>query len=227
MWQLNDCWPVTSWAAVDGAGRPKPLWFALRQAFAPRLLTVVERDGATCVAAVNDTDEPWVGTLQVRRETLGGQLLAEESVPVAVDARQVLLHVVRVTVSAWDDPAAEQLVAVLGDAVIVHTGVDDVDLALDPDPAEYAVERTATGYRLRVQARSLVRDLVVHADRIDPDAVVSDGLITLPAGATATVEVTCRELQDPGLLLAAPVLRTANDLQAARISAVISTVADA
>ncbi|MFC7484554.1 hypothetical protein ACFQX7_37285 [Luedemannella flava] len=24
IWQLNDCWPVTSWAAVDGDGRRKP-----------------------------------------------------------------------------------------------------------------------------------------------------------------------------------------------------------
>jgi len=24
-WQLNDCWPVTSWAAIDGDAREKPL----------------------------------------------------------------------------------------------------------------------------------------------------------------------------------------------------------
>ncbi len=43
VWQLNDCWPVTSWAAVDGFGRRKPLWHALRRANAPRLLTLVPR----------------------------------------------------------------------------------------------------------------------------------------------------------------------------------------
>ena len=31
VWQLNDCWPVTSWAAIDGDGRPKPLYYALRR----------------------------------------------------------------------------------------------------------------------------------------------------------------------------------------------------
>ena len=29
VWQLNDNWPVVSWAAVDGHGIRKPLWFAL------------------------------------------------------------------------------------------------------------------------------------------------------------------------------------------------------
>ena len=39
--QLNDCWPVISWAAVDGAGRKKLLWYALRDACAPHLVTIL------------------------------------------------------------------------------------------------------------------------------------------------------------------------------------------
>ncbi|BDZ37997.1 glycoside hydrolase family 2 protein [Microbacterium suwonense] len=35
VWQLNDCWPVTSWAAIDGDERVKPLFHALAAAFAP------------------------------------------------------------------------------------------------------------------------------------------------------------------------------------------------
>lgn len=40
VWQLNDCWPVTSWSAIDGDGRLKPLWYELRRLYADRLLTV-------------------------------------------------------------------------------------------------------------------------------------------------------------------------------------------
>jgi beta-mannosidase len=29
VWQLNDCWPVTSWAIVDYFLRPKPAYFAI------------------------------------------------------------------------------------------------------------------------------------------------------------------------------------------------------
>ena len=73
MWQLNDCWPVTSWAAIDGDERPKPLWWALRAAYADRLLTVQRaRRRAEVLAVVNDTATPWTGTVAVRRERLDG-----------------------------------------------------------------------------------------------------------------------------------------------------------
>ena len=49
---------MTSWAAVDGDGRRKPLWYALRRAYADRLLTVQPRDGGLAVVAVNDGPTP-------------------------------------------------------------------------------------------------------------------------------------------------------------------------
>src|SRR5690606_19253099 len=68
VWQLNDCWPVTSWSAVDGDGRRKPLWYALRRAYADRILVL--REGH--VAIVNDTPHPWTGQLAVTRVDVGG-----------------------------------------------------------------------------------------------------------------------------------------------------------
>lgn len=49
VWQLNDCWPVTSWAIVDSAGTPKPAWHTVRRAMAP--LACAVRRGASGVAA--------------------------------------------------------------------------------------------------------------------------------------------------------------------------------
>ncbi|MBP0587642.1 hypothetical protein J8J22_21515, partial [Mycobacterium tuberculosis] len=51
VWQLNDCWPVTSWAAVDGYGRKKPLWYALRAVYDPHLLTIQPREGGLAIVA--------------------------------------------------------------------------------------------------------------------------------------------------------------------------------
>jgi beta-mannosidase len=63
IWQLNDCWPVTSWAAIDFEERPKPLWYALRRAFAPRNVVFVDEYGILSAVVLNDTDHLWHGEL--------------------------------------------------------------------------------------------------------------------------------------------------------------------
>ena len=68
VWQLNDCWPVTSWAAIDFEERPKPLWYALRRAFAPRNVVFATEDGIVSVVVLNDTDQPWQGELELSRQ---------------------------------------------------------------------------------------------------------------------------------------------------------------
>lgn len=40
LWQLNDLWPVSSWSAVDSAGRLKPLAHELRRLYDDVLLTI-------------------------------------------------------------------------------------------------------------------------------------------------------------------------------------------
>lgn len=43
VWQLNDCWPVTSWAIVDYFLRKKPAYYAMRRVLAP-IAVAVKRD---------------------------------------------------------------------------------------------------------------------------------------------------------------------------------------
>ena len=82
-WQLNDCWPVTSWAVVDGAGRRKPAWFALRDAYAPRLLTIQPRGDELVLFAVNDSADEWLLDGAVTRWTFDGAAIAEAASAVA------------------------------------------------------------------------------------------------------------------------------------------------
>ncbi|MGW6132587.1 glycoside hydrolase family 2 protein [Cellulomonas sp. NPDC055163] len=219
VWQLNDCWPVTSWAAVDGDERPKPLWYALRNANAPRLLTVQQRDGQDALVAVNDTGDLWHATMHVSRQRLDGTALAETTVDVRVGARSVTALPLPADVATPEDPTTEVLVARLDGVSTVHTWVEDVDLALDPAPLEATVTGVEGGYRVDVVARSLARDITVLADRVDPAATVDEALVTLPAGGRAsfrvrtTARLSAADLTDPA------VLRTANDLAALRATA--------
>ncbi|MEP6798322.1 MAG: glycoside hydrolase family 2 protein [Lapillicoccus sp.] len=230
VWQLNDCWPVTSWSAIDGDEILKPLWWALRSSFADRLLTVQTRPdpvtGGTheVLAAVNDTDTAWVGEVAVRRETLDGRPRAEAALALDVGPRSVRLLDLPSPVRHPDDPTDEVLVCTAGPVTDpasavqdVHCWVDDVDLALHPEAHDVEVVAVPDGYLVTVTAsRGLVKDLILFVDRLDASASVDRALVTLPAGTSTMIHVRSRVAGLELALASAPVLRTANDLSRSR-----------
>ncbi|QFZ23039.1 glycoside hydrolase family 2 protein [Saccharothrix syringae] len=217
VWQLNDCWPVTSWAAVDGEERPKPLYYALRHAFAPRLLTVQPRDGRDALVAVNDTDETWSGEVALSRQTFAGEELAAVRLPLDVPARSVTTLELADELLSPADPKGEVLVATTADARAAHLFREDLELAYDPEPLTTRVERVDGGYRVDVTATSFARDVTLLADRVAGDAEVDDALVTLTAGETHSFLVrTAATPADPDELVGPLVLRSANGLCAVR-----------
>ena len=42
LWQLNDCWPVTSWSITDYSRQPKAAWYAVREAYRDDVLSVID-----------------------------------------------------------------------------------------------------------------------------------------------------------------------------------------
>ena len=87
VWQLNDCWPVTSWAMVDSAGVRKPIWHAVRHAYADRLMTIQPRDHRLALVLDNDTDEPWQTRVRLQRKSFDGLERAVSVVTVDVPPR--------------------------------------------------------------------------------------------------------------------------------------------
>ncbi|MGX7826634.1 glycoside hydrolase family 2 protein [Actinokineospora sp. 24-640] len=215
VWQLNDCWPVTSWAAIDGDERPKPLYYALRRAFAPRLLTIQPRDGVPALIAVNDTDEPWAGELLLRRLTLTGETVAEASLPLEVAARAA--DRVDLPAAVLAGGAAEVLVATAGEVRVIHTFAEDTELPYDPAALSAEVTRVEGGYRVDVTASSFARDIAVFADRVAPDAVTDDMLVTLLPGERHAFHVRTTATVDPTAFTSPEVLRSANALCAAPV----------
>ncbi|WP_159945511.1 MULTISPECIES: glycoside hydrolase family 2 protein [unclassified Nocardiopsis] len=214
VWQINDCWPVTSWAAVDGDERPKPLWYGLRRAYAPRLLTVQPRDGRLVLVAVNDTDEAWSAPVRAERQTFGGEVLHTDRIDLAVPPRSVAeLALARESLAAGDT-TKEVFVATTEDARVVRPFREDVHLAYDPGALTAVAAPVEGGYRVEVRASSFARDVAVLADRLAPDAEVDDMLVDLLAGETHTFMVRTKAEVDPVALTAAPVLRSANSLHA-------------
>ncbi|MDR8412589.1 glycoside hydrolase family 2 protein [Nonomuraea sp. 3-1Str] len=207
LWQLNDCWPVTSWAAVDGDGRRKPLWYALRRVYGDRLLALLDGEAAV----VNDTDRPWRGELRLVRHGLGGEPLAKESVPVDVAPRSVARIPLPPPVAVPGDPRRELLVARLGEARTVAFFAEDTAVDFPPAAYEARAEPVEGGYRVTVTARTVLRELALFPDRLDPAASVDDMLVTLLPGESATFTVATGQELNPGDLTGHPVLRCVNE----------------
>lgn len=220
VWQLNDCWPVTSWAAIDGDGRLKPLWYALRHAFAPRLLTVQPRDdgddeGRPTLFAINDQRAPWTGSLIATRQTFAGEVLADSKIAIDVPARSCVRIDLPEKLLNPSDPKREVLSLAADEARAWHLFAEDLELAYDPAPLTTTVEPVPEGYRVRVRAASFTRDIALLADKVAPDAEADDMLISLAAGDEWTFLVrTSTKLPQPDDLVAPGVLCSANALAA-------------
>lgn len=73
VWQLNDCWPVTSWSIVDYFQRKKPAYYAMRRVLAPVAVAVkrAHHDWSVVHARVPKTSEYelWVASSQTEELT--------------------------------------------------------------------------------------------------------------------------------------------------------------
>ncbi|TVT01343.1 glycoside hydrolase family 2 protein [Amycolatopsis bartoniae] len=202
VWQLNDCWPVISWSVVDGDGRLKPAWYALRDSYADRLVTFGERDGKLVLSAINDTDTPWEAPALLRRVSFDGSEEAQSS-ELSVPPRGVTRQEVPVGGSATDVFVAD----VPGSPRATWFSAPDLELRL-PE-ARYSVEsRTvAEGCELTVTAESLLVDLTLLADQVSESAVPDRALVTLLPGESVTFGVRGAPSAD-----FSAVLHTANEL---------------
>ncbi|MDR1386565.1 MAG: glycoside hydrolase family 2 protein [Propionibacteriaceae bacterium] len=188
VWQLNDCWPVISWAAVDSAGRRKPVWHAIRQSFASRLAVLGTTEQAYQLKLVNNTDQIWSTQPLVRRVALAdGSVRAAWSQPVEVGPGRVEVIDLPADLAGPPGPGQEPGRGLgYDETLLVDAAADRIDPAsrrvwAQPDrllelsrPA-WRVETTAApdpagpkaeASLVRVTADSLVRDLVLQADRL-------------------------------------------------------------
>jgi beta-mannosidase len=194
-WQLNDCWPVSSWASMDYYGRWKALQYATRRFYAPLLLSAeVEKDGVS-LAVTNDRATAWAGELRWSLERLSGEVVAagRETVaaaPVATtypsriaaaagigatEARRATVLVSELWAAGADEPVAR----------VVTAFTPDKGLALAQPGFDLAVEARAGRMVVLLRPASLARWVEVALDGVD--VVFDDNYFDLPAGREVAV----------------------------------------
>jgi beta-mannosidase len=83
-WQLNDCWPVTSWSSLDYYGNWKALQYQAKRSFEELLLSVEEESNKYKVFLVNDSFEKQSGKLELELFSFDGKSFWKTSKEITV-----------------------------------------------------------------------------------------------------------------------------------------------
>jgi beta-mannosidase len=222
VWQLNDCWPVTSWAAVDGDGRLKPLWYALRRMFADRLITVQPRDGGLAVIAVNDGTTRWTAQIAAARVNLSGEPRAKTTIEIDIPPGSSGTFGLPDDVAVADDATGELVIVDAGPTRAWWFFAEDKDIDYPAADYDATVEQVDHGLRVTVSARTILRDVTLFPDRLEPSATVDDALVNLLPGESAVFTVTTAAPLSPEALTTRPVLRCVNDHSGVNVDSAVT-----
>lgn len=83
-WQLNDTWPVVSWSGRDYFGRWKALHYAVRDAFAPLLLSIHQEGDTLAVWGISDLGAEVEGRMDLELIDFQGTSLWQAPVDAAL-----------------------------------------------------------------------------------------------------------------------------------------------
>jgi beta-mannosidase len=204
-WQLNDCWPVASWASIDYYGRWKALQYYARRFYDDVLISPFLHDGKVDVYVVSDKLQPLTGTVHTRLLDFSGKVLLEQSKDVQVPAQSNAIYFSLDTteLAAKGDPRKSFLVfdlEVAGQKIsrnlIFFNVTHDLDLPVSPK-IETSLAKTADGYTVTLNTPQLARN--VYLSFGDVDVQSSDNYLDLLPGEPVTIHlkasVTVEQLQ--------------------------------
>jgi beta-mannosidase len=105
-WQLNDCWPVTSWSSIDYNGKWKALHYQVKKSFNDMLISFEEKNDSILVYIVSDKLENTEGKLKIKLMDFDGSILFVDSFETIVksNASKVYFSVHKDKIEAFKNP---------------------------------------------------------------------------------------------------------------------------
>lgn len=185
-WQLNDCWPVTSWSSIDFYGRRKALHYQARRSFADVLVSAEENNGTLSVFIVNDNLREEKGILTVKLLSFDGAEIWATSKPVTVGANESRPHL-EIDLKAWK-PYADNAVFKMdfrgkADYTALHFMAEPKDLKL---PKPNITWQWIDDQTLRVTTDRLAKNVFLSGG----DAIFGDNYFDLLPGEKKTITVS-------------------------------------
>ncbi|GAB1155345.1 glycoside hydrolase family 2 protein [Paenibacillus illinoisensis] len=203
-WQMNDCWPVASWAGMDYFGNWKALQYYAKRSFSDVLVSVDgTNEDRTDVYLISDQLQPVEGQLQVQLIGFDGTVYREEEHAVSLESNSGK-QVLSLNNTDWlqgHDAAATLLRLELkqnGHANIVqeHYFAPSKDLALKQAAIQVTEVQESDGSYVVLESDTLAKQVWISTEA---EGVFSDNFFDLIPGIPVKVKFTSREgLQHAG-----------------------------
>jgi beta-mannosidase len=200
LWQYNDMWPAISWAVLDSASSRKLSWYAMREAYRPRVLhfSGVERR----LILINDTHQAWSHTLKIWLVSEEGQILESTSRDVSLSARSQSAYALGDLFAVSDIGSLDgYLIAELDGIRTARRILDSAVRKVCPHHLELAAQIVGNCVKVHVSANCFIHELSLLPELVALDRVeVSQERITLLPGEEIDLVIDCSTSDDARLV---------------------------
>lgn len=209
-WQMNDCWPVASWAGMDYYGRWKALQYIVRRSFREVMLSIDDSDqsGEIAVHIVSDRPEKIEAELILGLYNFNGALLQQQT------------HQVFVAANSSSKVLAVQTKELLGNrdpqSVVIHAVLRGHEEVLDSKEFYFASFKEiklpqvqisvkevpgSAGSAFLLESNQLARQVWLSSEE---EGIFSDNFFDLIPGIPVTVHFRVRSNGEEAFVSGAP-----------------------
>ena len=201
-WQLNDSWPVISWATSDYYGRPKAAMYLAKHFFAPVLVSPFMEDGKVNIYIVSDKTTNIPATLTVKLMNFNSKVLFNKKSSVIVKPLSSSL-VLSISQKELDDAGYDAGTSFISVQLSNSEGVlssnqmlfkKPKDLTFPAAPVQSSIVKAGDHYQLTLSSPVLAPRVAVSFE--GQDAELSDNFINVLPGEPAKITITSKASLD-------------------------------
>jgi beta-mannosidase len=187
-------WPAISWAVKDSAGSRKLSWYAMREAYRPRLLHFSGENRALVI--VNDTAQVWRDQLYLITLDELGNILETKN-----QAIEVAAHSKHTITMRGFIPEQGYVVAQLGDIRTSRSVSDKPVAVLNKVDAELTAELNGYCVEVTIRSHSFVFEFSLLPELVAHEVVsVSAQRLTILPNERKSIEIFASTIEDAQLI---------------------------
>lgn len=196
LWQYNDMWPAISWAVLDSSSSRKLSWYAMREAYRPRLIHFSTKDRD--LVFINDTSDAWNDDLTVTLVSGLGEILETYTDRLTIDSRsQTKFHIENILKTNRLLTIDGFLVAQLGEIRVARRISDNPIEIINPMDCSISAQVEGNRVMVSILAKNFIFELSLLPELFAlGEVTVSHEMRTLLPGESIKFEITCTQSTD-------------------------------